>query len=280
MIKACIFNIQRYSLHDGGGIRTIVFFKGCPFHCPWCCNPESLSTSPQLFYKASLCMNCSKKVNGMCEVKADMCPTGAKEIIGEMKSVDEVFEVVKRDYPFYEASQGGVTLSGGECFLQPEFALALLKKCKEHNIATAIETTLATPIANCKEFVTYCDCFLVDFKIMNEKKSKTITGISTTIRNENIKALVDAGANIIARIPLIPTFTTTSENINEIISFLKQYHINEVHLLPFHQLGESKYKSINKDYTCHDLATLSEEEITQIVQLFQDEGFKTILHGK
>ena len=278
--KACIFNIQRYSLHDGGGIRTIVFFKGCPFRCPWCCNPESLSTKPQLLYRENLCMHCSKKENGTCETDSSNCPTGAKEIVGEYRSVDEVLAIIKRDYTFYEASQGGVTLSGGECFAQQSFALALLKTCKANNIHTAIETTLALPIENITAFEKYCDAFLVDFKIMDDKKSKEILGIDVAIRDQNVQSLIQTGCTIIPRIPLIPTYTTTKENIDAMITHLKKLNLKEVHLLPFHQLGESKYKSTNREYQCHALTPLSEEAIKDIEKQFHSNGFKTILYGK
>lgn len=278
--EACIFNIQRYSLHDGGGIRTIVFFKGCPFHCPWCCNPESLSTKPQLLYREILCMDCSKKTQGMCQTSADMCPTGAKEIIGKKMSVDEVFDIVKRDYPFYESSHGGVTLSGGECLMQPDFMIALLKKCKANNIHTAIETTLALPIAKIDELAKYCDTFLVDFKIMDASKSKNILGIDVAIRNQNMQSLIAAGCTVIPRIPMIPNYTATNENIEAIITYLKQFYWKEVHLLPFHQLGESKYQAAMMEYQCHNLKPLRDEEIKGIETIFQNNGFKTILHGK
>lgn len=277
--KACIFNIQRYSLHDGGGIRTIVFFKGCPFTCPWCCNPESLSMKPQLFYKDILCMNCSKKINGMCTTSVEDCPTGAKEIVGKMQSVDEVYDIVKRDYAFYESSGGGVTLSGGEFLMQFDFAIELLKKCKANHIHSAIESTMALPVKRIEELVDLVDVFLVDFKIMNEKQSKEILNLDIKIMLENVQSIIDNGGRVIPRIPLIPTYTATIENIQAIIKLLKEMNIKEVHLLPFHQLGEGKYKSIQKEYHCEHLRPLSDQEVEQIEELFKKEGFKSVIHG-
>lgn len=280
MIKeACIFNIQRYSLHDGGGIRTIVFFKGCPFTCPWCCNPESLSMKPQLFHKEILCMNCSKKVNGLCDTKVEDCPTGAKEIIGNMQSVEQVYDIVKRDYAFYESSGGGITLSGGEFLLQSEFAVALLKKCKANNIHTAVETTMALPVEYLEQLINYIDLFLIDFKIMDTAQSKKILNLDVDVMLKNVQYILDHGGKIIPRIPLILNYTATKENLSLIIDILKEMHLKEVHLLPFHQLGEGKYKSIQKQYTCHDLKPFSDEEIAQIETMFINEGFKTIIHG-
>lgn len=277
--QACIFNIQRYSLHDGGGIRTIVFFKGCPFTCPWCCNPESLSNQPQLFYKEILCMNCSKKINGLCETAAEDCPTGAKEIVGKMQSVDEVYDIVKRDYAFYESSGGGVTLSGGEFLLQIDFAIELLKKCKANNIHTAVESTMALPVTRIKELVKLVDIFLIDFKIMDSEKSKKILNLNVETMLSNVQLILDNGGKVIPRIPLIPTFSATTENINAIMVQLKRMNLKEVHLLPFHQLGEGKYKSIQKEYTCENLKPLSDEEVDQIEETFKNEGFKTVIHG-
>ncbi|NBK98053.1 MAG: glycyl-radical enzyme activating protein [Erysipelotrichia bacterium] len=279
MKEACIFNIQRYSLHDGGGIRSIVFFKGCPFTCPWCCNPESLSMKPQLFYKESLCMNCSKKVNGLCNNDPLDCPTGAKEIIGKWQSVEEVYDVIKRDQAFYETSGGGITLSGGECLLQIDFAIDLLKRCKENHIHTAIESTLALKVDRLAELVQLVDVFLVDFKIMDHQKSKEILNLDVSVMLNNVKWILEHGGHVIARIPLIPQYSATSENIEEMITQLKQLQLKEVHLLPFHQLGESKYKSIQKQYTCHDLKPLREKEVEMIEQRFKKEGFKCVING-
>lgn len=276
---ACIFNIQRYSLHDGGGIRTIVFFKGCPFTCPWCCNPESLSSKPQIFYKESLCMNCSKKVEGVCATLAEDCPTGAKEIIGEMKSVDEIFDIVKRDYAFYESSNGGVTLSGGEFLLQNKIAIELLKKCKQYNIHIAVETTMALPVDHLKQLVKVCDLFLIDFKIFDKKKSKDILNLDIDQLKKNIDEILSYHGKIIARIPLIPNYTTEMDNLNAIISYLKSKGITQVHLLPFHQLGEAKYKSIQKNYKYSELQPLTDAEIEKIQKHFQENGLETLIHG-
>lgn len=278
-MKATIFNIQRYSIHDGGGIRTNVFFKGCPFTCPWCCNPESLSSKPQLFFKQSLCMNCSRKADDTCDTAVEDCPTGAKEIIGEEKTVDEVFDIVYRDYAFYESSGGGVTLSGGEFLLQVDFAIELLKKCKEHNIHTAVETTMALPVKRLKELCEVVDLFLIDFKIFDEAKSKEILHLNIEKLKENIALILQYHGKIIPRLPIIPTYTATEENMMKIMEYLKSVGLNEVHLLPFHQLGEAKYKSIDKTYGCHELKPLTDAQIKEVQILFENNGFKTLIHG-
>lgn len=279
MKQACIFNIQRYSLHDGGGIRSIVFFKGCPFTCPWCCNPESLDAKPQLFYKEILCMNCSKKINGLCETSPDDCPTGAKEIVGKMQTVEEVYDIINRDRTFYESSNGGVTLSGGEFLMQIDFAIDLLKKCKEEHLHTAVETTLALPIPRIKELAAYVDVFLVDFKIMDQSLSLDILHLDVERMKENVKLIIQMGGHVIPRIPLIPEYTVNEMNLHALIQIIQDLHLHEVHLLPFHQLGEGKYKSIQKDYACKDVTPLSDEIVQDIERLFNQHGLKTIVHG-
>ncbi|MEG0330073.1 MAG: glycyl-radical enzyme activating protein [Longicatena sp.] len=280
MKQGCIFNIQRYSIHDGGGIRTLLFFKGCPFTCPWCCNPESLSAKPQLFYKESLCIDCSKKIDKRCSTSPENCPTGAKEMLGTQYSIEALYDIVNRDRVFYESSNGGITLSGGECLMQLDFVLAFLKKCKENNLHTAIETTLALPIENMAELVSLCDVFLVDYKIQDKKLSNQLLHLDISIMRQNVKKVVALGGKVIARIPLIPTYTTTKTNLEQIVKHLHESNIQEVHLLPFHQLGENKYQSINKEYTCSHLKPLKEEEIEQIEHHFTKQGFQCTIHGK
>lgn len=279
MREACIFNIQRYSLHDGGGIRTIVFFKGCCCTCPWCCNPESLSLQPQLFYKQSQCINCSNKVDGICSTDVEHCPTGAKEMVGEIKSVEEVFDIVKRDQVFYDTSGGGVTLSGGEFLLQQDFALELLRMCKEEGIHTAVETTLSLQIKEMEELVSLVDVFLVDFKIMEPKQSKEILHLDVEKMKENVKEIQRLHGHVIARVPLIPTYTATKDNLLAIIDVLKALQLKEIHLLPFHQLGSSKYRSIGTKYVCEALPILQDQEVKDIETMFKHHGFQTNVHG-
>lgn len=279
MKEACIFNMQRYSLHDGGGIRTIVFFKGCHCCCPWCCNPESLDVKPQELYKEILCMHCSKKINGKCLTPAIDCPTGAKEIVGKMQTVEEVFDIVQRDRTFYETSGGGVTLSGGEFLLQLDFAIDLLNMCKQQHIHTAVESTMSLPVQRMKELVDNVDRFLIDFKIMDINKSKEILHLDVEMMLYNVKEILRLGGRVIPRIPLIPQYTTTPENLQQVIKVLKELHLKEVHLLPFHQLGASKYKAIDKTYACENIAILTDEEVHEIELLFQQQGFQTNVHG-
>lgn len=278
-MEACIFNIQRYSLHDGGGIRSIVFFKGCPFHCPWCCNPESLSGSPQLLYKSQLCIKCSLNEQGVCTKDASRCPSGAKSIVGKMMDIDMIMDQALRDKVFYETSNGGVTLSGGEVLSQLPFALALLKALKNESINTAIETTMALKIPDLTTLCQYTDTFLIDMKIIDKTKAHQLLNIDIDIVKANIKKLKALGANIIIRIPLVPEYTLNPDNLDAIIEWLKANALTEVHLLPFHQLGASKYVSLNKDYQLNCLKPPSEETIAKVKLKFDNAGLKTLVGG-
>ncbi len=210
---------------------------------------------------------------------SEECPTGAKETSGKMMSIDEVYDIIERDRPFYDASQGGVTLSGGEFLMQSEFAVSLLEKCQENKIHTAVETTLALPIPHLERLVHAVDLFLVDFKLFDEEQAKQILHMDLKRMKANVEAILHLGGRIIPRIPLIPEYTATDENLNQIIHYLKQHHLKEVHLLPFHQLGEAKYASIEKTYTMHEVKPLSDEQIQTIEQKFIQEGFRTVIHG-
>ncbi len=277
-MNASIFNIQRYSLHDGGGIRSIVFFKGCPFRCPWCCNPESLSVHPQLMFKKSLCIQCSL-ANGVCTSAVEDCPTKAKSMIGEHKTIDEIMDVLIRDKVFYETSNGGITLSGGEVLLQQVAALELLSACKKQNLHTAIESTLALDIEQIHAWAKLCDRFLIDLKIMNPQKAKEVLGIDIHKVKENIKQLIHLNAEIIIRIPIVPTYTDSSENITGIISFMHEVGLKEVHLLPYHNLGESKYKSLNLSYSLYDAKPINDKIVEDIRQTFIDANINACIYG-
>ena len=193
--------------------------------------------------------------------------------------IESIVEEVKKDKVFYETSGGGVTLSGGECLLQQNSAIALLKRLKEEDINTAIETTMSIKLIDIESLVKYTDTFLIDLKIMDEKKAKDICNININLVKDNIIALKKLKANIIIRIPLIPTFTYLNDNIDAIITFMLDIGLDTAHLLPFHQLGESKYKSIDKDYSLHDLRTLDDKEIENIRQMFEKRKIKTVIGG-
>jgi pyruvate formate lyase activating enzyme len=274
LMEGLIINIQRYSIHDGGGIRTIVFFKGCPLHCPWCSNPESQSFEVELGKVKNKCINCKK-----CSMSEEECPSGAIVHFGNYITVEEVIEEILKDEIFYHTSNGGVTLSGGEVLSQPIFVLELLKELKNLNINTAIETCGQGNMNNLLDIAKYTDLILYDFKIMDSTKAKAVLGANVDTILNNFKAIFTNGHKVIPRIPLIPGYTMDKDNITEIIKFLKEFNIKEVHLLPFHQLGSGKYETINKVYTMEKIEIPSEEEINEIKNTFKKEDFEVVIGG-
>lgn len=279
MKQATIFNIQRYSLHDGGGIRTLVFFKGCPFTCPWCANPEGLSSKPEVIYHDSLCIDCVPKVDGVCVMDPKDCPTNALEVVGQSMTIPEIMSEVLKDRVFYETSQGGVTLSGGEFLVWQDFAMDLLAELKKENIHTAIETTMAMDLRDVDRMVEVVDTFLVDLKILDKTLSSLLLNIDIDKVKDNIKLLQSKGSEVIIRTPLIPNYTTQKSNLDEIIDFMKTNQLETIHLLPFHKLGESKYEGLNKTYDLHELETLEDDIIEAINHSFIESGLNTVVKG-
>ncbi|MBL1226422.1 glycyl-radical enzyme activating protein [Enterococcus sp. BWR-S5] len=258
MDKGLVFNIQRYSIHDGGGIRTIIFLKGCPLACPWCSNPESRKgVQPSSWQK-----------------------NGRTETIGEWYDVDTLVDEAMKDEIFYRTSGGGVTLSGGEVLMQADFAAKLLEELHELGIHTAIETTGCFPIERLSKLLPHLDQILFDLKIMDEDMSKRVIGADVTTVKENFEAALAAEAvDVIPRIPLIPSYTDSRDNLLSIIEYLKQLGVLSVHLLPFHQYGSNKYDYLGWDYEMEDTAVLSKREISAIKELFEAEGINASVDG-
>lgn len=222
-----IFDIQRYSIHDGPGIRTIVFLKGCVLRCRWCCNPESQEYEIQ-----------TMKVQGK------------DKIIGRDVTVLEALEEVEKDRAYYYRSGGGLTLSGGECFCQPEFTAALLRGAKERGISTAVESMGCAPWKDIENALPWLDTYLMDIKHMNPGKHKEFTGRSNEQMLENARRIALSGkTKLVIRVPVIPTFNDTVEEIQEIAQFAATLPgVNKIHLLPYHRLGQDKYEGLGRDY--------------------------------
>lgn len=279
MKKAIIFNIQRYSLHDGGGIRTVIFFKGCPFRCPWCSNPESQNFNAEVMKKKNLCINCSSSSVYKCKVNPDDCPTGALEVVGKEYTVEEVLKEVKKDIVFYETTGGGVTLSGGEPLSQGIFVIELLKELKKLGINTAIETTGIGKWDIMNEISENVDIVLWDFKIMDKNKSTEIICADVELMKTNFAKIIKKSVMVIPRLPLIPGYTAHLENIKEIIEFVSGFGIKEVDILPFHQYGSSKYKALGRKYNLKYLKLLSENEIKDIQNFIQRYEIIAVIGG-
>lgn len=285
-----ITNIQRYSLHDGGGIRTVAFLKGCPFRCPWCCNPETLSFEQEISFHKSLCIGCSVRKDGRldangcpCDIPVSECPTGAKRFEGTEHNVDTLVDKLSRDKVFFDESDGGITLSGGECLSgskRQEYVMDVLQGCKNRGINTALETTLAVPLVDVERLARACDVFLVDFKLADKDRSIEVTGIDTDIRDENIRALVRLGATVIARVPLIPGYTASIANAQSNAETICAHKIKQVDLLPFHKLGEGKYESLGIRYECADSELITEKELSDIENVYKSFGLKVVRHGE
>lgn len=247
-----ISDIQRFCMHDGPGIRTTVFFKGCPLRCAWCHNPETQSGKKELLFYKSKCMSCGacnackRKECIACGECAKNCPTNAKEVAGCEYSLGELYEEIQKDVAFY-GKNGGVTFSGGECITQIEPLAKILEKCKKNGIHTAVDTAGYAPFDNFKKILTYTDLFLYDIKIFDYEKHKQYTGVDNELILSNLKRLFEIGAKIWIRIPIIPSVNDSVEEMHAIKDFLDSCgNPEKVELLPYHPMGENKCRAIGK----------------------------------
>lgn len=294
-MKAKVFDIQRYSIHDGSGIRTVVFFMGCPLRCKWCANPESWEDKPLLFYVKSRCIGCGTCTalcpNGETSPQEDHirvcrenctggydwvreCPTGALSVKGTEMEVGEILEEIRKDKVFYERSGGGVTFSGGEPLLHTEFILELLKACKAEGIETAVETTGFVKKEDLLRVQPYVDLFLYDIKSMDTEVHRKWTGQGNEKILENLRALAKTGADIMVRTPLIPGVNDSKEEICKIMDLLKECGIGKYNVLPFHQYGSGKYEAAGIPYELSELKPPEEDYVKQIKELILQRGFK------
>lgn len=252
--KGLVFGIQHFSIHDGEGIRSNVFLKGCPLRCLWCHNPEGLSKRIGIQYIKNKCRGCGRcgyifknmhdlyiKSEKEKEEYERLCPYGALELVGKWMSVTEVIDDVMKDLRFFKKSNGGITVSGGEPMLQYEFTLELLKEAKKQGIQTAMETSGFAPLEHYQEILPYVDEFLWDYKETNEEKHKEFTGVSNKKILENLDALYVQGANIVLRCPIIPGLNDTKEHFQGIARKSNQMErLKGVELMPYHRFGVAK----------------------------------------
>lgn len=252
-----IFDIQRFSTHDGPGIRTIVFLKGCALRCRWCCNPESQSY----------------------EIET-MLQNGKPKIMGRDVTVKEVLSEVLQDRPYYNRSGGGITLSGGESLLQPDFAVALLKACKDNGVNTAIETTGFASAEVIERFLPYLDTVLMDIKHINSDKHKEFTKQPNEGILENAKLIASKAKKLIIRVPVIPTFNDTVAEIAEIAAFASNLpNVDEIHLLPYHNMGRDKYTGLGREYGMGDLKSPTNDLMEVLKQTAEQFGLKVQIGG-
>ncbi len=269
-MKAMITDIKRFAVHDGDGIRTTVFFKGCPLRCVWCHNPETYTAHRQLAFfahKCTLCGACAKvcelhKIsNGIhmvdrehcthCERCTEVCPVDALKIYGKEMNVDEIFDIVLQDKAFYESSGGGVTLSGGECLLYPDFCAALLKKCKENGIHTAIDTCGHVSKDAFDKVIPYTDVFLYDIKAIDPVLHKRCTAASNEVILQNLKYIDSLGCKIEIRIPVVPNYNDGElDRIHAFVATLR--NVVRTRALEYHDLARSKYHALDIPCTLPD----------------------------
>lgn len=298
-----IINIQKFSVHDGDGIRTTIFFKGCMLNCWWCHNPESQSFTPELLYNAERCTGCTRcievcpqhgirMVNGQfladrtkcdaCGTCADACLNNAREVCGRTYTIKELIREIEKDQMFYEESGGGVTLSGGESMLQdPEYMEQLCRQLHRKGFNIAVDTCGFAPWSTYERVLPYVDTFLYDVKLMDPERHKKYIGQDNALILENLKKLSQAGANINLRIPLITPVNTSDQDIQDIISFLKENDIRIVktNLLPYHNTGNHKYEKLGEEYKGINFERPTDERLEQIRQQFIGAGFTSVKIG-
>ena len=275
--KGKIFDIQRFSVSDGPGIRTTVFFKGCNLKCVWCHNPESQSSASEMLFYKNKCVNCGKckelcanslekcSLCGKCVIE---CPTEARTIAGKEYTADEVVRELVKDKRLYENSGGGVTFSGGECMLQTDFLTELLKRCKEEGLHTAVDTAGHIPFEYFERIMPYTDLFLYDVKCFDAEIHKRYTGVTNELILENLTKLLATDKSVYIRIPVIEGINDSAEEMKRIKSFLDEHGAPEnIELLPYHALGESKYEALGKKAA--GLSAPRKEKMAQLKSIFQ-----------
>lgn len=292
---------MRYSIHDGPGIRTTVFFKGCPLNCPWCHNPESHSIKEQVVKYTNKCIGCGKclevcptdaiyvkdneiyfdaKACNQCSKCVEVCYTGAMEIVGKVMSVDEVMKEIEKDNAFYDESGGGVTFSGGEPFMQHEYLKELLIQCKKRDIHTAIDTSGFVKKEILDDMSDFIDLFLYDLKIMDDKEHIKYIGVSNKLILENLERLVKQNKRIFIRIPIIPDINDGEEHLKDFIEYLISLRgFEQINLLPYHNIATEKYKRLGQDYGLVEIKTPSDEKMMEIQEKFESHGFKVKIGG-
>lgn len=295
-----IFNIQRFSTHDGQGIRTMIFYKGCPLACKWCCNPESQSFSASLMYNRKLCKNfgdCLKQgepaitsgIDGIIidhasinnpEKFCNVCASKALIVSGEEKSINELLIEIEKDLPFYKQSGGGVTLSGGEPLSQGAELNSLLSELKERKINVAIETCLHVAWENVERCIRFTDTFLVDLKHTDPEKFMKFTGGDADLVLNNLRKLAAFHKNLIIRVPVIPEFNHTEQEMRSIINFVVSLKsANEIHFLPFHNLGNEKYKMLGLEYYYSGTGRVTADELKKYEEYANSGGLVTKIGG-
>ncbi|MGI6206310.1 MAG: choline TMA-lyase-activating enzyme [Anaerovoracaceae bacterium] len=301
--KARIFNVQKYNTADGPGVRTLVFFQGCPLRCRWCANPEGLERKNRVMMKYQLCISCGKCVHACpqgihqidpetgkhvvdrtktciaCHNCEEACIQKAISIVGEDKPISEIIDLVKEDEMFYMASGGGgVTLGGGECTSQPEACLNVLQGCKQQGINTAIETCGYTSKENILKIAPYVDLFLFDIKQMDSDRHFELTGVHNERILENLSELLHRRYNVKVRMPVLHGYNDSDEEFDALVKFLTPFkdlkNFKGVDILPYHKLGVGKYTQLDMEYPITDDPSMPEERLSEIEAIIKNAGIE------
>ncbi len=300
-----VFDVQRHSLHDGPGVRTSVFLKGCPLRCQWCANPESQVRNPEPMLRAAHCIDCglvsdssgatpscplcwpawqqdraSQATHAAIAARVDVCPTGALTWVGVRRTAGDVVAEVLRDRVFYGAG-GGLTLTGGEPTMQPDYCEALLRLAKDAGMATAMETCGHTSWAVFERLAPWLDVFLFDVKHVDPDRHRRFTGLDNALILDNLRRLSAAGASVRVRVPLIPGFNTSGGDIAALASFVRSLPgpVQGVDLLPYHSMGRAKYEALGREYPWRDHKRLADATVQQLASLVADHGLPLTIGG-
>ncbi len=301
MLKGKIFNIMKYSIHDGPGIRTTVFFKGCPLNCQWCHNPEGQGFGQELMYRIDQCVGCGKcleicpsgattstdgklgylrNICTACGECCTVCHAGVRELVSKEMSVSEVMSEIEKDVIFYDESGGGVTFSGGEAMMQPEFLLEILKNCRKKEIHTAVETCGFVSLDSLQMISEYVDLFLYDIKLMDREKHQNLTGVPNELILSNLHWLAEHHTKVIVRVAIIPGINDDEEAIRLIGEFVTSLKwVSEIHCLPYHKAGVDKYQRLGLVYCLPDVQSPDNTRMKEIVRELEQFGITAKIGG-
>lgn len=300
MLVGRVMNIQKYSVHDGPGIRTTVFLKGCPLNCWWCHNPESQLEKAEILYfqdRCTLCGMCVEKCpqKGIeildekvctdkescigCEICTDFCINNARELVGKDMSISELMKEIEKDRIFYDESNGGVTFSGGEPLMQFEFLNEILEVCRRKGINTAVDTSGFASWEKLEKIAHKVDLFLFDIKHMDSEQHKKYTGVPNEVILENLTKLSKIHNNVFVRIPIIPGVNDSYDNLESAKDFLSKIHIKQINLLPYHKIGMDKYNRVDMEYKMIETKEPSKESMEEFKKSFEEIGVKIKIGG-
>jgi pyruvate formate lyase activating enzyme len=301
MHSGLVAHIQRFSLHDGPGIRTTVFLKGCPLSCLWCHNPENRSSRPEIIVVESRCIRCGRcasvcpsqsadapiavdrqpaVVCRLCGACVKACPPGARQMVGRQMTVSQVLGEIRRDTIFYDDSQGGVTFSGGEPLAQPEFLGALLAACAAERIHTAVDTCGFAPTEQILAMAARADLILYDLKILDDEKHTRLTGVSNVRILDNLRAIQRVHNNVWLRIPVIPGLNDGEEDLEALRRLAAELPaVRQINLLPYHQTGRHKFRRLGLSYELNDIRPPSSQFMEHTLARFRDSGLTTRIGG-